>query len=65
MGWEITIGDRRRRVDGGQGVTPFIEIPTNRSELGGEQESTSGNTNATTSNPTSSIQSRLNPVSER
>jgi hypothetical protein len=50
---------------GGQGVTPFIEIPTNRSELVGEQESTSGNTNATTSNPTSSIQSRLNPVMER
>jgi prohibitin 2 len=51
--------------DGGQGVTPFIEIPTNRSELVEEQESTSGNTNATTSNPTSSIQSRLNPVTER
>jgi prohibitin 2 len=50
---------------GGQGVTPFIEIPTNRSELVGEQESTSVNTNATTSNPTSSIQSRLNPVMER
>jgi prohibitin 2 len=50
---------------GGQGVTPFIEIPTNRSELVGEQGSTSGNTNATTSNPTSSIQSRLNPVMER
>jgi prohibitin 2 len=50
---------------GGQGVTPFIEIPTNRSELVGEQGTTSGNTNATTSNPTSSIQSRLNPVMER
>jgi hypothetical protein len=51
--------------DGGQGVTPFIEIPTNRTELVGEQESTTVNTNATTSNPTSSIQSRLNPVMER
>jgi prohibitin 2 len=50
---------------GGQGVTPFIEIPTNRSELVRDQESTSGNTNATTSNPTSSIQSRLNPVTVR
>ena len=30
MGWCITLGDRGG--DGGQGVTPFIEIPTSRTD---------------------------------
>ena len=49
---------------GGQGVTPFIEIPTSRAA---EIEEAGGNgTNTTTAaNPASSIQTRLNPVTSQ
>ena len=33
MGCEITIGDRKWRIEG-QGVTPLIEIPTSRTDEG-------------------------------
>jgi hypothetical protein len=51
---------------GGQGVTPFIEIPTSRSELEVETQRSAGggeNTTATSSSSThpSSILNRLNP----
>ena len=48
MGWNIAIGDRRGGA-GGQGVTPFIEIPTSRTnELEEEGQSTAGNATITT-----------------
>ena len=44
---------------GGQGVTPFIEIPTSRTD---EIEEAGGNgTNTTSANPASTIQTRFNP----
>jgi hypothetical protein len=47
--------------EGGGGVTPFIEIPTARNDVGeGEQESTTGNTTA--ANPTATRQTPVNPV---
>ena len=53
---------------GGQGVTPFIEIPTAGSELEGEtQTSAGGQGNTTTSSSSSrssSILSRLNPLAQ-
>jgi hypothetical protein len=51
---------------GGQGVTPFIEIPTSRSELGVAQTPIAGggNTNTTGSSSTlpSSVLDRINPA---
>jgi hypothetical protein len=46
---------------GGQGVTPFIEIPTSRAEE--ETQITAVDNSTTTSaTPASSIQTRLNPL---
>jgi prohibitin 2 len=48
---------------GGQGVTPFIEIPTSRTDETSNEQSQAGNTTVPTSvTPTSSIQARLNPT---
>jgi prohibitin 2 len=48
---------------GGQGVTPFIEIPTSRNELEGETQTGGGNTNTSSSSILpSSVINRLNPV---
>ena len=51
-------------ADGGQGVTPFIEIPTSRGE---EETQTTAVDNSTTTSatPASSIQTRLNPLTEQ
>ena len=52
---------------GGQGVTPFIEIPTSRSELEGETQTPAGGARGnTTTSPSSvlpsSILNRPNPA---
>jgi prohibitin 2 len=49
---------------GGQGVTPFIEIPTSRGE---EETQTTvvDNSTTTSATPASSIQTRLNPLTEQ
>jgi regulator of protease activity HflC (stomatin/prohibitin superfamily) len=50
---------------GGQGVTPFIEIPTSRSELEGETQTSStggGNATAGSSILPSSVMNRTNPA---
>jgi len=49
---------------GGSGVTPFIEIPTSRTnetEEEGQSAAGGNGTNTTAANPASSIQTRLNP----
>ena len=49
---------------GGQGVTPFIEIPTSRGEEG-TQTTAVDNSTTTPATPASSIQTRLNPLTEQ
>ena len=52
---------------GGQGVTPFIEIPTAGSELEKETQAAAGHGNTTVSSSSSrssSISSRLNPLAQ-
>jgi regulator of protease activity HflC (stomatin/prohibitin superfamily) len=48
--------------DGGQGVTPFIEIPTSRSESEEDTQTSSGNTTTSSSTVPSSILNRLTPA---
>jgi prohibitin 2 len=47
---------------GGQGVTPFIEIPTSRSESEEDTQTPSGNTTTSSSTVPSSILNRLTPA---
>jgi prohibitin 2 len=47
---------------GGQGVTPFIEIPTSRSESEEDTQTSSGNTTTSSSTVPSSILNRLTPA---
>ena len=47
---------------GGQGVTPFIEIPTSRSESEEDTQTSSGNTTTGSSTVPSSILNRLTPA---
>jgi prohibitin 2 len=50
---------------GGQGVTPFIEIPTGGSELEGETQTSAGGGNTNTSSSPilpPSVLNRLNPA---
>jgi hypothetical protein len=44
---------------GGQGVTPFIEIPTSRSELKGETQTSVGGGNTTTTGSSSILPSSV------
>jgi regulator of protease activity HflC (stomatin/prohibitin superfamily) len=50
---------------GGQGVTPFIEIPTSRSESEEDTQTSSGNTTTSSSTVPSSILNRLNPATSQ
>jgi prohibitin 2 len=47
---------------GGQGVTPFIEIPTSRSESDEDTQTSSGNTTTSSATVPSSIMNRLTPA---
>jgi prohibitin 2 len=47
---------------GGQGVTPFIEIPTSRNESEQDTQTSSGNTTTSSSTVPSSILNRLTPA---
>jgi regulator of protease activity HflC (stomatin/prohibitin superfamily) len=50
---------------GGQGVTPFIEIPTSRTESEGDTQTSAGNITASSSTVPSSILNRLNPATSQ
>jgi prohibitin 2 len=50
---------------GGQGVTPFIEIPTSRTESEEDTQTSAGNTTTSSSTVPSSILNRLNPATSQ
>src|SRR5919106_1494767 len=50
---------------GGQGVTPFIEIPTSRSESVGDTQTSIGNITTSSSDLPSSTMNRFNPATQQ
>jgi prohibitin 2 len=50
---------------GGQGVTPFIEIPTSRSESVGDTQTSIGNITTSSSDFPSSTMNRFNPATQQ
>jgi hypothetical protein len=50
---------------GGQGVTPFIEIPTSRTESEEDTQTSAGNTTTSSLTVPSSILNRLNPATSQ
>jgi prohibitin 2 len=50
---------------GGQGVTPFIQIPTSRSESEDDRQTSSGNSTTSSSTVPSSILNRLTPATSQ
>jgi prohibitin 2 len=62
---EELITKRETVKEGGQGVTPFIEIPTSRSESVGDTQTSIGNITTSSSDLPSSTMNRFNPTTQQ